>query len=175
MAKKMTHFGVGPVVFGSGIVYDLLAGSATHLWPDIFLIRAIPVGILAGAGIVLLILGVPMWAMGVWTIVHAFRRGELVTSGVFGLVRHPIYSAWIVFIFPGIALLCRSWLMFGASVVSYAILKLLIWREDQYLEETFGQAYLDYRAKVNEIVPCSKLSKIFYIQHKKRSKRRKEN
>jgi protein-S-isoprenylcysteine O-methyltransferase Ste14 len=157
VARKMTHFGVGPKVFGPGIVYDILAGLATHFWPGVFLIRAIPNGVLAVAGIVLLILGVPMWAMGVWTIVHAFRRGELVASGVYALVRHPIYSAWIVFIFPGIALLCRSWLMLGASLVSYIIFKLLIKREDEYLEERFGQAYLDYRGRVNELIPIPPL------------------
>jgi protein-S-isoprenylcysteine O-methyltransferase Ste14 len=157
MSQKMTHFGVGPKIFVPGIVYDIFAGLATHYWPGGFLIRAIPDSILAGAGIVLLILGVPLWAMGVWTIVHAFRRGELVTSGVYALVRHPIYSAWIVFIFPGIALICRSWLMLPASVVSYIIFKLLIKREERYLEEKFGQAYLDYRERVNALIPVPRL------------------
>jgi protein-S-isoprenylcysteine O-methyltransferase Ste14 len=77
----------------------------------------------------------------------------LVTSGVFGIVRHPIYAAWIVFNLPGIALLCRSWPMLGAAVVAYAVFKLSIKREDDYLEQRFGQAYRDYRSRVNEIVP----------------------
>jgi protein-S-isoprenylcysteine O-methyltransferase Ste14 len=153
MEGKMTHFGVGPKIFLPAIAYDVVAGIATHFWPDVFLIRSISGSILAGAGIVLLIFGVPMWAIAVWTIVRAFRRRELVTSGVYGLVRHPIYSAWIVFIFPGIALLCRSWPMLLASLVSYVIFKLLIKREERYLEEKFGQAYLDYRERVNEIIP----------------------
>ncbi len=156
MEGKMTHFGVGPRIFLPGIAYDVLAGLATHFWPGVFLMRLIPGSILAGAGILLLIFGVPMWAIAVWTIARAFGRGELVTSGVYALVRHPIYSAWIVFIFPGIALVCRSWLMLGASLVSYIIFKLLIKREDQYLEEKFGQAYLDYRGRVNEIIPFPK-------------------
>jgi protein-S-isoprenylcysteine O-methyltransferase Ste14 len=153
MERKMTHFGVGPKIFLPGIACDVIAGIATHFWPDVFLIRWVSGSISAGAGIVLLILGIPMWAIAVWTIVRAFRRGELVTSGVYGLVRHPIYSAWIVFIFPGIALLCRSWPMLLASLVAYIIFRMLIKREDRYLEEKFGQAYLDYRARVNEMIP----------------------
>ena len=153
MGQRMTHFGVGPKIYVPAIAYDIIAGMATHFWPDVFLIRSVSYSILAGAGIVLLICGVPMWAIAVWTIVRAFSRGELVTSGVYGLVRHPIYSAWIVFIFPGIALLCRSWPMLLASLVSYIIFKLLIRREDRYLEEKFGKAYLDYRSRVNEIIP----------------------
>ena len=153
MEQKMTHFGVGPKIMAPTFAYDILAGIATHFWPNIFLIRSISYSILAGAGIVLLLLGVPMWAIAVWTIVRAFSRGVLVTSGVYGLVRHPIYSAWIVFIFPGIALLCRSWPMLLASLVAYIIFKMLIKREDRYLEENFGKAYLDYRGRVNEIMP----------------------
>ena len=158
MEQRMSHFGVGPKIYGPAIVYDIVAGMATHFWPDVFLIRSISDSILAVAGIVLLIFGIPMWAIAVWNIVRAFSRDELVTSGVYGLVRHPIYSAWIVFIFPGIALLCRSWLMLPASLVSYIIFKLLIKREDRYLEEKFGKAYLDYRGRVNEIIPSLRFS-----------------
>jgi protein-S-isoprenylcysteine O-methyltransferase Ste14 len=153
MGQKMTHFGVGPKIMAPAIAYDIVAVIATHFWPDVFLMRSIPFSILTSTGIVLLIFGVPMWVIAVLTIVRAFRRGELVTSGVYGLVRHPVYSAWIVFIFPGIALLCRSWPMLLASLVAYIVFKLLIKREERYLEEKFGQAYFDYRQRVNEIIP----------------------
>ena len=125
MEQRMTHFGVGPKIMAPALAYDIVAGMATHFWPDVFLIRSVSGSILACAGIVLLIFGIPMWAIAVWTIVRAFKRGELVTSGVYRLVRHPLYSALIIFILPGIALLCRSWPMLLASVVAYIIFKLL--------------------------------------------------
>ena len=153
MGQRMTHFGVGPKIMAPAIAYDIVAGIATHIWPDVFLIRSISYSIMVSAGIVLLVFGIPMWAIAVWTIMRAFSRGELVTSGVYGLVRHPVYSAWIVFIFPGIALLCQSWPMLLASLVAYIVFKLLIKREERYLEEKFGQVYLDYRSRVNEIIP----------------------
>ena len=153
MTQKMTHFGVGPKILLPSILYAILAGIASHFLPDIFLLRSIPYSILLTAGTILLILGVPLWLIGGWMMVRAFNRGELVTSGVFGLVRHPIYSSWIVFIFPAIALFCRSWLMLTTSLVAYIVFKLLINREDKYLEEKFGKAYLDYRSQVNEMIP----------------------
>jgi protein-S-isoprenylcysteine O-methyltransferase Ste14 len=153
----MTHFGVGPKILLPAVAYAILAGIATHFWPDLFLIRSIPNSILMTVGIILLILGVPMWLIGVRTIVRAFSRGELVTSGVYRLVRHPLYSAWIVFNFPGIALLCRSWPMLLTSLVAYIMFKLLINREDQFLEQKFGKAYLDYRSQVNEIIPIPRV------------------
>jgi protein-S-isoprenylcysteine O-methyltransferase Ste14 len=39
----------------------------------------------------------------------------------------------------------------------YAVFKLLIHREDEYLDRRFGQAYLDYRARVNEVIPLPRL------------------
>jgi protein-S-isoprenylcysteine O-methyltransferase Ste14 len=155
----MTHFGVGPKILLPAVAYAIVAGIATHFWPDLFLIRSIPNSILMTVGIILLIIGIPMWLIGVRTIVLAFSRGELVTSGVYGLVRHPLYSAWIVFNFPGIALLCRSCPMLLTSLVAYIMFKLLIKREDQFLEQKFGQAYLDYRSHVNEIIPMRRFWK----------------
>jgi protein-S-isoprenylcysteine O-methyltransferase Ste14 len=58
-----------------------------------------------------------------------------------------------VFNLPGIAFLTRSWPLFLMPLVAYAVFKLLIHREDEYLERRFGQAYLDYRARVNEVIP----------------------
>jgi protein-S-isoprenylcysteine O-methyltransferase Ste14 len=75
------------------------------------------------------------------------------TAGVFALVRHPLYSAMIVLNLPGIALLTRSWPLFLMPLVAYTVFKLLIHREDEYLDRRFGRAYLDYRARVNEVIP----------------------
>ncbi len=72
------------------------------------------------------------------------------------LVRHPIYSAWIVFIVPGLGLLSRSWPVLLTPLVAYAVFKLLIRREDEYLEQRFGDDYLRYRMQVNELIPIPK-------------------
>jgi protein-S-isoprenylcysteine O-methyltransferase Ste14 len=104
-------------------------------------------------GGILLALGVPMWLTGAISVMRAYNRDQLVTSGVFGLVRNPVYSAMIVLNLPGIALLTRSWPLFPMPLVAYTVFKLLIHREDEYLERRFGQAYLDYRARVNELIP----------------------
>jgi protein-S-isoprenylcysteine O-methyltransferase Ste14 len=156
MQQKMTHFGVGPKIMLPAFVYAILAGIATYYFPKIFLLRSIPYYILISAGIILLIIGIPMLLIAARAMFRAFDRGELVTTGAFGLVRNPIYCAWIFFILPALALFCRSWPMLLTSLVAYIIFKMLIKREEQYLEEKFGKAYLDYRSRVNEIIPIPK-------------------
>jgi protein-S-isoprenylcysteine O-methyltransferase Ste14 len=106
---------------------------------------------------VLLVIGMPMWLTGVRAVMRAYNGDRLVTSGVFGFVRHPVYSAWIVFNIPAIALLCRSWPLLLTPVVAYVVFKLGITTEDDYLEQRFGQEYRDYRARVNEVIPIPRL------------------
>jgi protein-S-isoprenylcysteine O-methyltransferase Ste14 len=84
---------------------------------------------------------------------RAYNRDELVTSGIFAFVRHPIYSAWIVFLLPALALFTASWPFLLMPVVAYTVFKRLVHREDEYLLDRFGQSYRDYRARVSEILP----------------------
>ena len=94
-----------------------------------------------------------MLAVSVRSVMGAYKEDQLATGGLLAIVRHPIYSAWIVFILPGLAFLSQSWPMLLTPLVAYAVFKVLIHREDEYLEERFGEAYLDYRARVNELIP----------------------
>jgi protein-S-isoprenylcysteine O-methyltransferase Ste14 len=77
----------------------------------------------------------------------------LATAGLFGIVRNPMYAAWIVFIIPGLVLLTRSWPLLLTPLVAYTAFKLLIRRENEYLEKRFGEDYRKYRAEVNELFP----------------------
>ena len=153
MEKRLSRWGVGPRIFLSTIAYALLAGYVTHAWPDVCLLRWPPYAVFATVGYILLALGVPMWLTSAVSAMRAYNRDQLRASGVFGLVRHPIYSSAIVFNLPAIAFLTRSWPLFFMPLVAYAVFKRLIHREDEYLERRFGQAYLAYRARVNEVVP----------------------
>jgi protein-S-isoprenylcysteine O-methyltransferase Ste14 len=153
MEKRLSRFGIGPKITLSVIVYAALAGAATYTWPDACLLRRVPHGVFLVLGTLLLLIGVPMWLAAAVSVMRAYNRDQLVTSGVFAVCRHPLYAAWIVLIAPGLTLLTRSWPLMITPLVGYAVFKLLIHEEDDYLEKRFGSAYLEYRARVNEIIP----------------------
>lgn len=72
----------------------------------------------------------------------------LVTAGPYRVSRNPIYVGY-VFLQAGIAFLKGSvWLL--ATLVPAVVLldRLVILREERYLEATFGDAYRRYRARV---------------------------
>jgi protein-S-isoprenylcysteine O-methyltransferase Ste14 len=69
----------------------------------------------------------------------------LTTSGVFGLVRHPLYFGWALFV-CGAPDMTATRAVF--ALVSTAYVALAIPWEERGLIETFGSAYEDYKGKV---------------------------
>jgi protein-S-isoprenylcysteine O-methyltransferase Ste14 len=109
------------------------------------------------AGIILLVIGIPMLIIAGKAATVAYNSDKLATTGIFGLIRNPIYSAWIVFIIPGLVIFDRSWPLFLTPVVAYIVFKIRIRREYEYLEKRFGDDYRTYKAEVNEVFPLPRL------------------
>lgn len=153
----MTRLGIGIKLLAAMAVTMLLTGMLTYLLPEVFAIHFISSSTLRIAGMILLFGGLPIKIASARVPARAFKNGELVTTGVFSFVRHPMYAAWILLFAPGIALLFRSWLMLATALVGYFSFKYLIKEEDEYLTGKFGQAYLDYRSRVDGLFPIKRL------------------
>jgi protein-S-isoprenylcysteine O-methyltransferase Ste14 len=69
----------------------------------------------------------------------------LETSGAYGVVRHPVYFAWTLFVF-GAPEMTATRAVF--AVVSCAYLMLAVPLEERSLIDTFGHDYERYRLKV---------------------------
>jgi protein-S-isoprenylcysteine O-methyltransferase Ste14 len=85
-----------------------------------------------------------------------FSKGELVTTGAYGVVRNPIYSSVTFFILPAIALITLTWVYFVASAFLYAGVLIFIGKEEQQLKQAFGKRYADYLARVDRLIPFKK-------------------
>ena len=85
------------------------------------------------------------------TTVKPFEESTaLVTTGVYGISRHPMYVGMLL-ILLGLAIFAGSLAPF-AIVVIFAILmeRLFIRREEQMLARQFGNAWDDYKGDVNK-------------------------
>jgi protein-S-isoprenylcysteine O-methyltransferase Ste14 len=69
----------------------------------------------------------------------------LETRGLYGLVRHPIYFGWLLFV-AGAPLMTSTRLLFAAVSVGY--LAVAIPFEERSLIESFGEPYRAYRRQV---------------------------
>jgi protein-S-isoprenylcysteine O-methyltransferase Ste14 len=159
MPTKMSRWGVGPRILGTALAYAIVAGAATRWFPDYCLAKSVPGYVFTTLGIALLCAGVPMLAIAARAGMGAYNRGQLAMTGIYGLVRNPMYSAWILFVIPGLVLLTRSWPLFLTPLVAYAAFKMLIPREYAYLREKFGPSYAEYARGVNELVPIPRSRK----------------
>ena len=149
----MTRYGIGPKFFIITMLTGVIAGWLTYLFPDLFRLSFIPFWIFAATGAVLLVTGFLVYAVSLKFFIRGFSKGHLVVEGPYSVVRHPIYASWIFLIFPGIALFFQSWLMLSVPAAAYLSFKAFIRKEDRDLEKSFAAAYLDYRSKVNELLP----------------------
>jgi len=89
-----------------------------------------------------------------WSVTLEVReRHNLVTSGVYSRVRHPMYSAFWLWALAQ-ALLLPNWIAGPAGLVGFGTLFVLrVGREEELMIETFGDDYRRYMARTARIVP----------------------
>lgn len=149
----MTISGVGLKFAFFSLLYLIVALVVNYVWYPLFVIKNVPYLIFVAVGIVLLAVGMPIWVTAAKTIDRGFEEETLVTQGVYGVFRHPIYAQAILLTVPGILTFFRSWLLFTVPVFMYVVFKLLIGEEEDYLRQEFGPPYLEYEKKVNAVFP----------------------
>lgn len=152
---KMPAFGVGPIYVLSclflttlGIMFRdkgfLSAGQME--WGRL---------IFVAFGILFLLVGMYLWVHAVvfQRINKSVRERKLLTTGVYGYVRNPVYSAFL-FIFTGALLFAANYLLLLLPILFWAMLTLLMKQtEEKWLIRRFGEEYALYCRKVNRVLP----------------------
>jgi protein-S-isoprenylcysteine O-methyltransferase Ste14 len=88
-----------------------------------------------------------------WSAIVTLKQDhELVTSGPYALVRHPIYTG-LLFGFLGSAFALGQWRGLLAVAIVYLALLRKYRLEERWMRERFGAAYDAYRARVKALVP----------------------
>ena len=157
MRGRLSRWGVGPRIAAAAAAYAALGSVASYAWPAFCKVPDLRHPAVTAIAWALIGIGVLLWVVAGAQVMKAYDRDQLVTSGAFALARHPLYSAWIVLILPGLALLSRAWPLLLTPLVAYAVFKSLIHTEDEYLHKRFGRSYLEYRSRVNEILPVPRM------------------
>jgi protein-S-isoprenylcysteine O-methyltransferase Ste14 len=72
----------------------------------------------------------------------------LVTTGMFGVSRHPMYLGFVVFLL-GTAMLLGSLTPFLVAIAFAVLMEVVFVRfEERKMEKQFGEAWLDYKRRV---------------------------
>ena len=89
-----------------------------------------------------------------WSSELEVREGHrLVTEGVYGRVRHPMYAAFLLFALSG-AIVIPNWVV-GPSFLALwvSVLALRIGPEERMMVEEFGPEYEEYARRTKRLVP----------------------
>ncbi|MGC8663277.1 MAG: methyltransferase family protein [Thermoplasmata archaeon] len=150
MAKKTNVLGIGHIMaLTMGSLAILLGFINVYFFKNWVLQGKIfPI-----IGTVLVLIGIILVFFSVKHLQQAFKYGKLVTDGPYAYVRNPLYAGWILFIIPGIILIFGLILLIPVPFLTYGLFRKLIKKEEKYLEEKFGNEYIEYRKRVNLLIP----------------------
>jgi protein-S-isoprenylcysteine O-methyltransferase Ste14 len=89
-----------------------------------------------------------------WSVTLEIRENHrLVTNGVYRFVRHPMYSALLLYA-VGQALVVPNWVAGPSYLIAMAILvPFRLGTEERMMRETFGAEYETYMAKTKRFMP----------------------
>lgn len=89
-----------------------------------------------------------------WSVTLEIRQThQLVTTGVYRHVRHPMYAAFFLWAIAQ-ALLLPNWIAGPAGLAGFGTLFVLrVRREERMMEAAFGEAYRAYAARTWRVVP----------------------
>ncbi len=159
--KNQEHlplYGVGPYLVAPMLFVSLLGLILSYY-------NLIPVykfdslyWLFVGLAIVLILDGIFLWlaAVKLSKITDKIENNELVTDGVYALVRHPLYSAWLQFA-TALILLSQNVYLLILPIIFWAALSLALKKtEEKWLLDKFGDEYVNYCHRTNRFIPFKK-------------------
>jgi protein-S-isoprenylcysteine O-methyltransferase Ste14 len=146
LAVSATGLGILPFIY---VATGWPRSASYRPEPTLFLL-----GILAAVG-ALVLFRLTHKALGrMWSVSLQLREGHrLVTTGIYGTLRHPMYSAfWLMALAQ--ALLLPNWVAGLSGLVGFGLLfALRIGPEERMMEQAFGDEYRSYRGRTWRIIP----------------------
>ncbi|MEE1197392.1 MAG: isoprenylcysteine carboxylmethyltransferase family protein [Lachnospiraceae bacterium] len=157
MNKKehLPLLGVGPVIVAGQIIITVI-GIVIFLNGHLELRR------IEELNIPLKILGILLIVFGLYLNYSAKRKSKLfdmvtenklITTGVYSIVRNPVYSA-VLLMCTGAVCVVNNIILFVIPIICWIYMTVfLMVTEEKWLIKLYGQEYLEYCKKVNRCIP----------------------
>jgi len=150
---RRPHLGLRALIgsgdrIGAFILPYLLVGAALNIvFPEAFSAGGPPPWLQAVSAVVLAV-GVIVWAWSVLLILTKVRAGDLVTTGPYSLVKHPLYTSVALLVLPWLGFLLDTWLGALIGIALYAASRLFAPAEEADLADRFGPRWDAYCRRV---------------------------
>lgn len=153
---KFTDIGQLVLLFIYLVVWGI---DSFYLHFSTFLGDYIPIYVTIPLGCIVLILAGYLAFKGLKQVFKEERDvPQVITTGVFGICRHPVYLGSIL-LFIGMTVLTWSLLSLGVCIIVIIFYEYVATYEEKLLVKQFGQAYEEYQRNVPKWVPMMKFFK----------------
>lgn len=147
--------GVGPLYVITIVLITIISiiFSATRFIPVITFTNMRWIFILIG--ILCFAIGITLWlrAVIIDRLDAHIIKNELVTTGVYAYVRNPVYSAFM-FVCTGVLLIYGNLVLLLLPIIYWGFMTVLMKStEEKWLEDLYGQEYIQYLQRVNRCIP----------------------
>ncbi len=156
--KHLPFFGVGPI-YVIAIICCTLVGIIINEK------GMLPSGRIDILKTPFLILGIALIILGVYLSIGAIvqskvhkniKNNKLVTTGVYSIVRNPIYSSYMLMCTGVLLIVNNMWLLLLPVLYWVFMTVLMKNTEEKWLYNLYGEQYLEYCKNVNRCIPLAK-------------------
>ena len=107
-----------------------------------------PPPLLQAVSLAILVAGIIVWAWSVVLILKKVPRAELITTGPFAVVKHPLYTGVALLVLPWAGFLLDTWLGAALGIVMYVATRIFAPTEEAELARDFGDTWDWYSSTV---------------------------
>ena len=149
-------------ILGVGPLYVITIVLITIIGIFLSATRFIPVITFTNMRWIFILIGILCFAIGITLWLRAviidrldahIIKNELVTTGVYAYVRNPVYSAFM-FVCIGVLLIYGNLVLLLLPIIYWGFMTVLMKStEEKWLEDLYGQEYIQYLQRVNRCIP----------------------
>lgn len=153
--EHLPIIGVGPIIVIPQMLLTVLGIVLSELNSFYFgkmSILKMPFFIL---GIMAILLGIYLWCSANFKtkVERYITENKLATSGIYRIVRNPIYSAFFM-VCTGVILIGNNLILLFIPLVCWIYMTIFLKQtEEKWLFHLHGQEYIDYCKRVNRCIP----------------------
>jgi len=149
-------------ILGVGPLYVITIVLITIIGIFLSATRFIPVITFTNMRWIFILIGILCFAIGITLWLRAviidkldthIIKNELVTTGVYAYVRNPVYSAFM-FVCTGVLMIYGNLVLLLLPIIYWGFMTVLMKStEEKWLEDLYGQEYIQYLQRVNRCIP----------------------
>lgn len=117
------------------------------MFPEFFMVNDTS-GLVFWISLLFLIIGIINWIWTVVLIVTKIPRKQLITTGPYAIVKHPLYVGVALLILPWAGFMLNTWLGVVFGIVVYIGSRIFSPEEEQLLSKIFGTEWEEYSKQV---------------------------